>query len=75
MTATTTSSSIRLARPEDFEAWLALRGLKTLPLRMRQQCENALAVAQWLVGRAGVARVNFPGLLWHRLPLRSSCRQ
>jgi cystathionine gamma-synthase/methionine-gamma-lyase len=31
-----------------FEAWLALRGLKTLPLRMRQQCENAQRVAEWL---------------------------
>jgi cystathionine beta-lyase/cystathionine gamma-synthase len=31
-----------------FDAWLILRGLKTLTLRMRQQCENALALAQWL---------------------------
>ncbi len=47
------------------EAWLVLRGLKTLPLRMRQQCDNALAVAQWLVGRRDVARVSYPGLATH----------
>jgi cystathionine beta-lyase/cystathionine gamma-synthase len=48
-----------------FEAWLALRGIKTLPLRMRQQCENAATVAQWLAGRPGVGRVNYPGLPSH----------
>ncbi|MGD9100120.1 MAG: PLP-dependent aspartate aminotransferase family protein, partial [Anaerolineae bacterium] len=38
-----------------FEAWLALRGLKTLPLRMRQQCANALRVAEWLAAHPRVA--------------------
>jgi cystathionine beta-lyase/cystathionine gamma-synthase len=47
------------------EAWLALRGLKTLPLRMRQHCTNAQAVAQWLAGHAAVAQVNYPGLPDH----------
>jgi cystathionine gamma-synthase/methionine-gamma-lyase len=47
------------------EAWLALRGLKTLPLRMRQHCGNALTVAQWLEGQAAIARVNYPGLESH----------
>lgn len=47
------------------EAWLVLRGLKTLPLRMRQHCQNALEVARWLAGRQGVARVNYPGLPSH----------
>jgi cystathionine gamma-synthase/methionine-gamma-lyase len=47
------------------EAWLALRGLKTLPLRMRQHCANAQAVAQWLAGHPAVARVNYPGLPDH----------
>jgi cystathionine beta-lyase/cystathionine gamma-synthase len=47
------------------EAWLALRGLKTLPLRMRQHCANALAVAQWLQEQQAVARVNYPGLASH----------
>jgi cystathionine beta-lyase/cystathionine gamma-synthase len=45
-----------------FEAWLALRGVKTLPLRMRQQCANALQVATWLAGHPAIARVNYPGL-------------
>lgn len=48
-----------------FEAWLILRGLKTLPLRMRQQCENAAQVAAWLAGQARVAQVNYPGLPTH----------
>ena len=47
------------------EAWLALRGLKTLPLRMRQHCGNALAVAQWLEGQRAIARVYYPGLPSH----------
>jgi cystathionine beta-lyase/cystathionine gamma-synthase len=47
------------------EAWLALRGLKTLPLRMRQHCANALAVAQWLEGQRAIARVHYPGLASH----------
>lgn len=47
------------------EAWLALRGMKTLPLRMRQHCANAMEVARWLVGQRAVARVNYPGLPEH----------
>lgn len=47
------------------EAWLALRGLKTLPLRVRQQCANAQAVAEWLSGHPAIARVNYPGLAGH----------
>lgn len=45
-----------------FEAWLTLRGIKTLPLRMKQQCENALAIARWLERHPRVAKVNYPGL-------------
>ncbi len=48
-----------------FEAWLALRGLKTLPLRLRQQCENAIRVAEWLAAHPKVARINYPGLAAH----------
>jgi cystathionine beta-lyase/cystathionine gamma-synthase len=48
-----------------FEAWLALRGVKTLPLRMRQQCANAARVAQWLAAQRKIARVNYPGLPVH----------
>jgi cystathionine gamma-synthase/methionine-gamma-lyase len=48
-----------------FEAWLALRGLKTLPLRLRQQCENAMALATMLARHPKIARVNYPGLSSH----------
>jgi cystathionine gamma-synthase/methionine-gamma-lyase len=48
-----------------FEAWLALRGVKTLPLRMRRQCKNAAQVAAWLFEHPRVARVNYPGLVSH----------
>ena len=47
------------------EAWLALRGVKTLPLRMRQHCANAQAVAEWLVRHPAIAHVNYPGLPDH----------
>jgi cystathionine beta-lyase/cystathionine gamma-synthase len=46
-------------------AWLVQRGIKTLPLRMRQHCENALAVARWLEGHPKVSRVLYPGLPSH----------
>ncbi len=48
-----------------FEAWLAMRGLKTLPLRIRQQCANAVRVAKWLAEHPRIARVNYPGLSTH----------
>jgi cystathionine gamma-synthase/methionine-gamma-lyase len=48
-----------------FEAWLALRGLKTLPLRVKQQCSNALKVAEWLQAHPRIAKVNYPGLKEH----------
>jgi cystathionine gamma-synthase/methionine-gamma-lyase len=47
------------------EAYLALRGLKTFPLRMRQHCANAAAVAQWLAAQPQVEHVYFPGLSDH----------
>lgn len=47
------------------EAWLTLRGLKTLPLRMRQHSENALVVATWLERHPAVRRVAFLGLSSH----------
>jgi cystathionine beta-lyase/cystathionine gamma-synthase len=47
------------------EAWLILRGLKTLPLRMQRQCESAAAVAGWLAKQPKVAKVNYPGLAGH----------
>jgi len=47
------------------EAWLTLRGLKTLPLRMRQHCANAFEVARWLQDHPRISRVNYPGLPGH----------
>ncbi len=48
-----------------FDAFLANRGLKTLGLRMKAHCENALEIARWLEGHAGVAKVIYPGLISH----------
>lgn len=48
-----------------FNAWLALRGVKTMPLRMERQCRNAAVVAQTLVNDSRIAKVNFPGLPSH----------
>jgi cystathionine beta-lyase/cystathionine gamma-synthase len=47
--------------PGPFEAWLTLRGIKTLPLRMRQQSENAAKVAAALAVHPAVSRVYYPG--------------
>ena len=48
-----------------FDSFLALRGLKTLSLRMERHCANALKIAQWLETRADVERVIYPGLESH----------
>jgi cystathionine gamma-synthase len=53
------------AVPGPFDAWLVLRGLKTLALRMQRHCENARAVADFLDGHAEVERVLYPGLAGH----------
>jgi cystathionine gamma-synthase/methionine-gamma-lyase len=47
------------------EAWLGMRGLKTLALRMRQHCANAQTVALWLAAHPAVPQVNYPGLPCH----------
>jgi cystathionine gamma-synthase/methionine-gamma-lyase len=47
------------------EAWLVLRGIKTLPLRVQRQCENAAQVAGWLAVHPKVSHVNYPGLVSH----------
>lgn len=49
--------------PQD--SWLLLRGLKTLALRLRQQQENALTVAEWLTKHPNVTKVYYPGLPNH----------
>jgi cystathionine gamma-lyase len=48
-----------------FDSFLALRGVKTLALRMERHCENALRIAQWLERRPDVTRVYYPGLVSH----------
>jgi len=48
-----------------FDSFLALRGVKTLALRMERHCASALKIARWLEGRTGVARVIYPGLESH----------
>jgi cystathionine gamma-lyase len=48
-----------------FDSFLALRGLKTLHLRMARHCENALAIAEGLDGHRRIERVHYPGLPSH----------
>lgn len=48
-----------------FDSFLALRGLKTLSLRMERHCSNALTIARWLERHARVKRVIYPGLESH----------
>ena len=48
-----------------FDSFLALRGLKTLHLRMKAHCENALALAQWLDTHDAIEKVIYPGLPSH----------
>lgn len=46
-------------------AYMALRGLRTLPLRMREHCRNAAIVAEWLIEQPQIAAVYYPGLEAH----------
>jgi len=48
-----------------FNAWVVLKGMETLALRMKAQSESALAVARWLEAHPSVSRVYFPGLSSH----------
>ena len=48
-----------------FNAWVLLKGLETLGLRMKAHCENALKLAEWLEQQAQVTRVYYPGLKSH----------
>jgi O-succinylhomoserine sulfhydrylase len=58
---------LRTAGPSlsPFNAWVILKGLETLDLRMRAQSAAALEVARWLESQPGVARVFYPGLASH----------
>ena len=53
------------AVPGPFDAWLVLRGVKTLAVRMRQHCENARQIATFLNEHEAVERVYYPGLPDH----------
>jgi cystathionine gamma-lyase len=48
-----------------FDSFLALRGLKTLHLRMKAHCENAMALAEWLEAHPAIEKVVYPGLASH----------
>ena len=51
--------------PGPLDAWLVMRGAKTLAVRMREHCRNAQEVAEFLAGRDDVAAVHYPGLVTH----------
>ncbi|MEO0399322.1 MAG: cystathionine gamma-synthase [Pseudomonadota bacterium] len=53
------------AVPGPFDAFLALRGLKTLALRVERASSNALALAEWLEAHPAIERVSYPGLKSH----------
>lgn len=50
---------------DPFAAWLIVRGMRTLPLRMARVCENAMRVAEYLSGHPAVLAVHYPGLSGH----------
>lgn len=58
---------LRTAGPSlsPFNAWVLLKGLETLPIRMQAQCARAQSIAEWLTTCAEVKRVHFPGLASH----------
>jgi cystathionine gamma-synthase len=53
------------AVPSPFDCWLVLRGMRTLPWRMRAHSDNAMKVAEFLARHRKVARVHYPGLPSH----------
>ena len=53
------------AVPGPFDSWLVLRGVKTLAVRMKQHCENARKVVEFLEGHEAVEKVLYPGLASH----------
>jgi len=51
--------------PSPFDCWLTMRGIETLPYRVRAQCENAMKIAEFLKGHAAIEDVHYPGLPSH----------
>ncbi len=62
------------AIPGPMDAWLALRGAKTLPLRMQQHDRNGRVIAEWLNDRSDIEKVYYPGLPSHP-QYELACRQ
>ena len=60
-------SFVRTAGPaiSPFNAWIVLKGMETLRIRMKAQSESALAIARWLAEQPAVERVHYPGLESH----------
>jgi cystathionine gamma-synthase len=53
------------AVPSPFECWLTMRGIRTMPLRVERQTQNATSLAAFLENHSGVERVHYPGLKSH----------
>lgn len=53
------------AIPSPFDCWLLLRGIRTLPWRMRAHCASAMTLATWLSAHPAVEAVHYPGLATH----------
>ena len=66
---------LRTAGPtmSPFNAWVFLKGLETLEIRMQRHCQSAATIAQWLEQHPSVERVYFPGLTDH--PQHELCKQ
>jgi O-succinylhomoserine sulfhydrylase len=58
---------LRTAGPtmSPFNAWVFLKGLETLGIRMREHCKNAQEIAEWLTQQKGISKVFYPGLPTH----------
>lgn len=63
------------AVPSPFDCWLALRGIQTLPYRVRAHAANAMQVARFLAEHPRIERVHYPGLETHpdHAVLRGRC--
>ena len=65
MAAVRESNRVWGSTPDPFAAWLIVRGIRTLPLRVARVCENAMRVAEYLSGHPAVLAVHYPGLPGH----------
>jgi methionine-gamma-lyase len=57
---------VRIGHPiSPFNAWLIMRGMSTLPLRMQQHCSSAMKIAEFLESNSAIEFVRYPGLTSH----------